>query len=430
MIPVIIFVISFGVTYGAERFYDRHHMLDQIDTMFDADATDYLVGFGSGWMGPSFRHPFVGMLFSIPIRTVSQSMNKLTGLDDFRTRRELGLLITPLSQGVKNVILYLLLLGVGVTVRRALILCGLSLFALSTLTIGSVPESFAISSATLVAFAWFMTRDFRSQDSPPLWQWVAAGCFGVGVTLTNVIPLAVFHFLGRKQGLAKSWWDSVRETALVCALSLALALSVGAALSLAFHYSPAYLLPFGNRGDLGFWLRKQRPAEELAVAAVSTFAGVIPPGVGPNQHLVRKSIEKGFDESNKPTLMVMFTYAQRRLNNWLSVTWAILFAALLLTGLRYAYRRGPAWSSLALASAALLIFNFTLHRFFYLYDMFLYAPHWQVPMIFSLSGLTLIKSEMNWGTVALVALALLSAVSGYQFISLVSATLSGPHPAL
>lgn len=421
-VTALIFIISFSLTYGLEKFYDHHRMFDQIDTVFDADTTTYLDGFSNGWMGPSFRHPFAGMAFSLPVRAVSKLAHKITGADDLKTRRELALLIVPLFQGAKNVILYLLLIGIGVTTWQALILCSLNLFALSTITIGSVPETFAINSMTIVLFAWFMTRDFKSSSKIPLWGWVAAGSFAIGVTLTNVVPLAIFHFLGRKFGQVKSWWDSFIQSVAVSVLSLIPAFVLSAMISVAYSYSPIGLLPFGNRGDLGFWLQKPHPAEELTIAAASTFAGVIQPEVGPNDHIIGKPPA---ENKKPPSLLIMFTYAKRRLSDWLSLSWTLLFAGLLLAGAWSSFLRGSVWSSLIIGSVALLVFNFTLHMFYYLYDMFLYALHWQAPMIFSLAGLMFVKSRETVGAMILIALTIISAITGFQFVMKVTTTISG-----
>ncbi len=418
--PVLIFVISFSLIYGVEKFYDHHRMFDQLDTLFDADPSSYLDGFGNGWMGPSFRHPFAGMLFSLPIRAAAKITGKVTNADEMVVRRNLALLVTPICQGIKNVMLYLLLIGIGAATWQALTLCSLNLFAFSTVTIGSVPESFAITSMTIVIFAWLMTRDFSSSLKTPKWPWILAGAFAIGVTLTNVVPLAIFHFLGKKFGQAKSWRHSFLGSVTVSLLSLILAFALGAALSVAFSYSPAGLLPFGNRGDVGFWLQKQRPAEELTIAAVSTFAGVIQPDVAPNEHFIRKPPA----ENEKPSLWIMFTYAKRRLSDWGALLWTLLFAGLLLIGAWNAYRRGPVWRSLIASSLALLAFNFSLHMFYYLYDMFLYAPHWQTPMIFALAGLMFIKSRETLGAIILIGLTILSVISDFQFITKVITTVS------
>ena len=419
-VAVLIFTISFGLTYGLGKFYDHYRMLDQINTVFDADAPYYLGGFASGWMEPSFRHPFAGTAFGLPIRAVSKLTNKITGADELNTRRELALCVVPLFQGAKNAILYLLLVRIGVTTWQALILCCLNLFALSTVTVGSVPESFAISSMTIVLFAWLMTRDFNPSSRAPSWSWILSGGFAIGITITNVIPLTIFHLLGRRFGQAKTWRDSLRQSAIVSALSLILAFMIGAATSIAFSYKPANLLPYADKGGLGLWVQKQRPAEELMIAGVSTFAGVIQPEVAPNESLFGTSI----DENNKPSILVMFTYAKRRLNNWVALSWALFFTGLLLVGAWRSYFHGLVWSTLIIGSVALLVFNFTLHMFFYLHDMFLYASHWQAPMIFSLAGLALTKSRNDLGPPVLVALTLASVVGSSIFIAKVIATMA------
>lgn len=411
-ILTLIFIVSFSLSYGLERLYDNCRVLDQYNTLFDADSPAYLDGFANGWSQTNFRHPFAGLPFSLPIRAVAKLVHKAAGSDELNVRRNLALLIIPFFQGLKNIFLYLILTWIGLTIWQALILCGLNLFALSTVTIGSIPESFPISSMTTVLFAWFMVCDQRAIFKIPAWLWILAGGFAIGITVTNIVPLAVFHFLGEKYGKVESWRRSILQSAAVSTVSLIFAFVSAVALSIAYSHNPRHLLPNAGEGDLGMRRQQHRPAEELVIAAASTFAGVISANVVPNEHLFQKT----FSEADKPSLLIMFTYAKRRLDNAPSLLWALTFAGLLVIGAGNAYTRGQVWRSLIVASLALLIFNFTLHMFFYWHDMFLYALHWQVPMLFSLAGLISIRPGKFWGSLVLFSLAIISAASGIQFI--------------
>ncbi|HKX27440.1 MAG TPA: hypothetical protein VJ302_07090, partial [Blastocatellia bacterium] len=50
-------------------------------------------------------------------------------------------------------------------------------------------------------------------------------------------------------------------------------------------------------------------------------------------------------------------------------------------------------------------------------DMFLYAPHWQVPMLLLLAGLVFLKPRFALGPAVLAALAIASAVTSFQFLA-------------
>ncbi|HKX33632.1 MAG TPA: DUF6080 domain-containing protein [Blastocatellia bacterium] len=424
LIPVLIFLASFAFTYAIEKVYDQYHILAQYNTLFDADPNDYTDAFANGWGVVSFRHPFSHTIFALPVRMASMVVASFGG-NEMEIRREVALLITPLFEGTKNLILYLVLVNLGFNSVRAIVICCVNLFALCTVTVGSVPESFPISSMMVVLFAWFMTRDFTADRRVPLWQWITAGSFAIGITITNVFPLFVFFILGRMRGYGDRWWRGLCLSTVAAAACLVLAFAVAAPLCLAFSYTPKLLLPSGVRGDLGILggakvgavLKgmddpNRRPVEELIVAVVNTFIGVVKPQVVPNEHYLENTVP----ESKKPKLDNRFTYAPTRLDSMLSIAWALIFAGMLLLGGSKAYLQSPVWRALALGSAALIAFNLVLHQFFYSLDMFLYSLHWQVPMLFLLAGLAFIERRRIYGFVALALLACGSVITNLQLI--------------
>src|SRR5262245_5820059 len=105
LVPIVIFIITFGLTYSVERFYDHCNVLDQSNTLFDSYSPEYVDSFANGWPKPSFRHPFGGMLFSTPIRVAAKVIAKVTDADELMMRRHLSFLIVPFFEGIKNLVL-------------------------------------------------------------------------------------------------------------------------------------------------------------------------------------------------------------------------------------------------------------------------------------------------------------------------------------
>lgn len=443
LIPALIFLASFGVTHTLERIYDRHHLLDQYNTIFDADPNTCTPGFSSGWGRVDFRHPFCGTIFSLPIRAAAIFTSKLGGGDELKIRRDMAMLVTPFFEGAKNLILYLTLTSLGLSLTQAIILCGVNLSSLSTLTVGSVPESFPISSMLIVLFVWLMIRDFSPRRRESFWPWIAAGSFAIGITVTNIIPQVVLFMLGRRFGRGDKWTPCLLRSAMVGGLSLIIAFAVAVPICVMYSVNPKVLLPNRHRGDMGASgtakigmdlagmgntgrtagmdrsnAEGRRPSEELIIAAASTFAGVIKPDIIPNEHYREYKVS----DSEKPTLNFRLAYSSVRLNSLTSVTWVILFFGILLLGAQKAYIQSGVWRAIILGSLALLAVNFAIHHLFYGRDMFLYTPHWQVSMIYLLAGLSFLKIKKIGGSALLIALTLSSIITGIQIVEKTIAT--------
>jgi hypothetical protein len=437
LIPALIFLVSFGATLTLERIYDRHHLLDQFNTIFDADPNRYIPDFSGGWGSGNFRHPFGGTVFSLPIRAIAKFTSKLCGGDEMEIRRDLAMLVVPFFEGAKNLILYLTLISLGLSLTQAIILCGVNLSSLSAMTIGSIPETFPISSMVIVLFVWLMIRDFNSRRRDSFWLWAAAGSFAIGITVTNIIPLVAFFMLGRRFGRGDKWARCLLRSAMVGGLSLIAAFVVAASICVMYSASPKKILPNGRLGDLGVLgadksgllaagvgnaervvgiegmnEEGRRPSEELIIAAASTFAGVIKPDIIPNEHYLEYKVS----DDEKPTFNFRLAYSSVRLNSLASVTWVLLFFGILLLGAQKAYIQSTIWRVIVLGSLALIAFNFALHHLFYSRDMFLYALHWQVSMIYLLAGLSFFKIKKMGGSVLLIALVLSSIITGIQII--------------
>jgi hypothetical protein len=408
-----VFVLTFATTDALERMYDRHHAFDQANTLFDADPILF-ADVGPSWRNDTyshFRHPLIDLVLSLPLRASSAEICAVESCEASNLRRNLSLLVTPLVEAVKGTLLYVTFVWLGITPLRAGILCAVNLVSLSTLTVGSVPETFPMSSLAITVLIALLVASFRHRP-PPKTYWIAAGTFATGVTLTNVFPLAICFLLSRRRGQDARIGPAVRETGVVTGTVVAMTASLAVLSALMAHAHLSDLLPRASRNDFG----ESRPGlpvpEQLTVALSSTFAGVIEPDIIHNDYAANP-----FDRELSPVIPVRWTYSTRRVNTIGSWTWVFLSVVLLVIGAYRAYHGSIAWNSLMVACVTLMVFNIALHFFFYLNDMFLFALHWQVPMLFLLAGWMRKDRRPDYGPVALSVLVLICAVTAYHILS-------------
>src|SRR5262249_38647556 len=153
--------------------------------------------------------------------------------------------VTPFFEGAKNLILYLTLTSLGLSLTQAIILCGANLSSLSTLTVGSVPESFPISSMLIVLFVWLMIRDFSPRRRESFWPWIAAVSFAIQITLPNTIPQLVLFRLGGGLGRGDKGTLCFLRSARVGGLTLTIASAVAVPIWVIYPLKPK--LFFKNR---------------------------------------------------------------------------------------------------------------------------------------------------------------------------------------
>src|SRR5262249_18787001 len=100
-------------------------------------------------------------------------------------REHMALLVVPLLQAAKSVLLADALRRMQI--RRAVtsLVVSLSLVGLSSLTLGSIPESFPLSATFMALVTWFTACEMTSQPVPRV-VWLGACALGGGITLTNL----------------------------------------------------------------------------------------------------------------------------------------------------------------------------------------------------------------------------------------------------
>lgn len=407
-----IFLLCFGAIDIVEAIYDRYHVLDQTNTLFDADPNKVLVNFSTSWGNDTyFRHPWVDFVFSIPVRASAKVHCQVFGCDTARARRLLGLVITPVFGGVKNVLLYIIFTEIGLTPASASLLCAVNLLAFSSLTIGSIPETFPVSSTMVVLFVALMVT---SLDRPRDWRmgyWIAAGAFATGITVTNVVPLVICFFWSRRRGQKHPTIRAVRDTMYVATATVMLTFAVAAVASRLSSGTMIGLLPSAERGDFGRTSPGTSAPEQIAIDLADAFVPVIQPQIVPNRFP-----QNQLDPAAVSVLDFGLTYANRRLNDLTSIAWTVTSLALVALGAYRASQGTEAWKSLAYVSMALLAFNVGIHLVFYLHDMYLYSLDWGVPLLFMLAGL-MRKSGTRSYTGLVIAIVVGSAFASYYALS-------------
>lgn len=412
----VIVLVSFVTTLACEVTYERLHVFDQANTLFDADADRYIVSFADSWhVGTHFRHPLIEFVFSVPIRGAAKVTCAVVACDRGVVRHDLALLVVPMAEAVKGALIYWISITLGLTVWQAALLCALNLFSMSTLTVGSVPETFALSSTLITAFIALMIGVFHSRRVAAAISWIAAGSLAIGITVTNAVPLAIFYFLSRSMGRKENGWQALRKTVIVVTAATVLTFVVAASLTALLSSNRlADLLPSADRGDLGVSGDDAPMAEQLAIAGASTFVGIIAPDLIPNQFATNP-----LRPASRPVLPFRITYATRRFAGTATVIWTMVFIGMLVVGAWRVRTKSIVWSALVGGCVLTLAFNALLHSRFYLHDMFLFALHWQVPMLFLLAGLLPERTRPSFGHgfVLLTALTVASGLSGYHLIS-------------
>jgi len=361
-IAVALAVFAGAVNLTIALHFDGMKGFAQLDLFFNADASARLHCMVDDRCGgrSSFSHPNLALFVNPPVRLASSliTLGGVTGIEPEHARRIAALCVSPLASALKAPIAFYLLLALGLTLSQAGLLALLSAVSFSQLAFGSIPEAFALSGLLLAAAYWLALHCIRVRDRK-LWPWVALGIFVTGVTVSNLVSVAIlFGVVGLAAG-ERVWVVFARTGAVVASVLLATAL-------LATAFGAAYQLKVHRAGER---------AIAMPSALAHTFAAP-EPSLGPN-------VPARLGGSR---YQYRFLVAHRErgfcFDHWLGVVFVGLFV---LGGI--GYRRAPTparW--LCGASLAILIFNWGLHSIWGV-DLILYSQHWQMALLVLLAGL-------------------------------------------
>lgn len=160
--------------------YARLGDLEYADAIFDADPAFY-----RRWSLSDLRHPAVAALF-LPLQALARIAEVVWNVDRIAAERTMGLLVPPMVQAALAVIVAMLgrrLIGS----QYATALAVLVFVSAANVTIGVIPESYALSATAIAAALLLGTYPFSRQTIP--W-WLAAGAFAGAVTSTNLVLIS------------------------------------------------------------------------------------------------------------------------------------------------------------------------------------------------------------------------------------------------
>jgi len=395
---------------------ERLGVFDQQDLLFNADvATRVRCAVANDCGGrSSFSHPNLALFVNPPLQAAAGALTLggLTGIDQATARRFVALCVGPLASAVKAPVVFFVLLGLGLSVGQAGLLAALSLVSFSQLVFGSIPESFALS-GLMIALAYLLAiRTMRRKDRR-LWPWILRGVATAGITISNLVIVAILFTAARLQA-----GERLPAVLARVAIVVGLVLLPTAALPTIFRdtYQLKEVSIEGGAEYTKRWMKTHRVLSR-ALATPSAWAHTFAapePGLGRNlpAHLMASRYPYRFTVAHREEVFC--------LRHPLGFLLVVLFAA----G-AFGYRGAPAPAKwMCGASLAIVAFNWMLHSTWGV-DLILYSQHWQLSLLVLLAGLFLWPRSPARGVSVLFAGLLLAVV--LQNADTVSSMLSTLH---
>ena len=261
------------------------------NTLFNADPGLTLEAIASGGGGNHVSHPLLEYFFSIPIWTIAKLGALVSGgaVDEVLARRSLGLIVVPAAAGSQVFILLRLFRQLGLSFRSAVLLTLVGALSFSTLILGSIPESYVLSSLCIsLAYLLFLKTRGQAGVREEL-TWIALGVLTAGITVTNIAAVAVLHFL-RGATLGRSFRGRFLGTAVMATLALSVTLAAGLGLDRLFDAQPS------GTPDEMVWISRyfvHDPVVQLTTFPTAVVNGLMPPVPGrkPNRFALRAQRE-------------------------------------------------------------------------------------------------------------------------------------------
>ncbi len=383
IIGLLLAVVVFVFHYVLEHRLQAMGAFMLFDTLFDADPGLTVQAISSGGGGNHLSHPLFEYFFSIPIGIMAKlgSLVSSGAIDEEAARLSLALFVVPIATGVQTFVALRLLRAIGLSLRSALLLVILGVVSFSSLLLGSMPETYCLSTLciTLAYMLFLKTRDRR--DGRAEISWIAMGVLTAGVTITNGAAIAILYFI-RERSLGRDIWRGGLRTATAVAIILAITLTAGYVLDEVFDAQPSK-----TPSEL-VWISRyfvDDPVVKLVTFPTAVLNGLAPPV--PERRLNRFAV-KARRAAGKPgaepiqgtlvpvRLTLQETHDPASERNWIGL---VLLAVLACVALRDKQLE-PATRSLARASLTIIAFNWILHGFWG-GEQFLYSQHWHMSLL-------------------------------------------------
>lgn len=404
----LLFLLMFTVSFAVEtRVFDLRVFVNW-DVWFHSDPNVYWRAFTQPWSVLD-RHPLAGGLAWLTTAPAALLLGATGVIDaDFGAiQRWLALLVVPAAVGMRAV----LFLGIlRRTIRSRLASWSLALAdgcSAASLTVGSVPETYALSALAITVLAYLAVRN-AGTNRASFTKWVAAGFLATGITVTNVLAVAL---LRGAVGNDTRPWRRVTAAGLVAFCAL-----MGNLFFVAVQTGSMEAAVVGLAGGSRTGQHVHPPtvhgARELAWSAGFTYLAPLP------------RLERSWAPPDvNPEYDFILSYAPpiaRGPESWWRAT---LTAVIVALGLFGHWRRGR---DRALAvSMALCAVSAALVNLFYGDHYFLYAMHWQPALTWIIAGTVFVTRESRFGVTVIGAFTVLTLANSAWLLPRLLQTLAG-----
>ena len=370
---------------------DASGSFDQQDVFFHADTQSRLECAVEGKCAgrSTIAHPNLALFVNPPVGAVAMLLSGrgASKADVAEARHRASIWLSPVAAGLQAAVAFYFLLSIGLGRIPAAVATLLGVFSFSGLVFGSIPESFALSGLLITIAYWLASRP--EPGAVPRWgRWFVLGLFATGITVTNLVYIAILFFIARLNA-----GDDWQRSAFRC---LPLTAAVGAAtllLAIVSHglYESRPLEMSEGVRYIDTWSRDNNPIERAAgfpTALANSIVAINPiPAHNYQARLHDAQYKFRFSFEGRPEV---FTAARP------FATTLLLFA---IAGGVAMWRSEPRVRYVAAASIAIVIFNFVLHAFWGV-EVFLYSQHWL--QAFSLLAVGVLFLPDRFATAALL----------------------------
>jgi hypothetical protein len=410
----VVFLIGLGISYPFMERLDALGAFDQYNILFDSDANAALAAISHGW-GRNYKHWNLTTFFSVPIRIVSKPAALLSGAPEEAIRRKLGLLVAPVLSAATGPLVLVACLLLGLPLRYALLVALVNQVCASRVVFGSASDSFAISAFAIALWIALAAGNIRNASSNPRLAWIAAGVFGFGITVTNLMSFCASWLLSRFE-LPAELRPALLSTAKMAILVVAINAPILAVSALVYGEDMNRFVQRAGQ-DVHYSSKFGDSLEELPFAIAYTLAGPAP-AVVPEPIAVRENLR----------IQTMFRYASTPRNTLESLAYLAFAGTLFVLGAAGWYRAGGARRRFGMLCLLLVFLNSILHLFYRGLDLFLYSQHWQVPMVMVAAGIYFLTPEREkLAEVAMIAVLGICVWRSYALVELMVTTLLPAH---
>jgi hypothetical protein len=388
-IPLMCVSLAVAVIVGFELLDARG--IIQLDVWFHLDTDDLLI---PTEFSELIRHPNLGLFVRRPVLLAARVLGWLgvgTGAP-LQLFYWLILLVAPAAAAIRTLAAYRALWWLTRSVALASMLCLLDISAFASVAIGSVPESYPLSAACLAGSYWLLVTDVQRPAVRWVW-WLTLGTLAVGITVTNIVPYAIF--VGSLLLIR-----GVRLARVIYLTTAALAAVVGATIALVLASALLIGEPLGDRIDPS--TEKYMGSSTMGDAAMEIGWAMAYTFITPRAQRAASG-HTASDNPDHDYVLLLPTASIRTIRDW----WRVLIPSVALALGVAGFLQGGRHAIWALPAALILAGNLGLHLLFG-HHFFMYAMHWTFSLVWLMSGVAFLPGRMRLVGAIVVALLLLA----------------------